>query len=186
MHPGGFRIKHMDELKLIPPSAAYAPLIEEYRAEFPKDRMQVTHVPDRIPGLDRLEEYGGVDGWLGLCDEMRGRISWYLCVRVKDGRLVGCFCVRHSLEYDDDDIEFASHIGYSVRPSERGMGYGREILRLALEKAKEAGIKTVRLVCRDSNAASNRIIRQSGGIFVDSIYGEESGLTVNRYDISAG
>ena len=33
-------------------TAADAPLIEEYRASFPKERMRVTFDPDRIPGLD--------------------------------------------------------------------------------------------------------------------------------------
>ena len=50
-------------------------------------------------------------------------------------------------------------------------------------KAREMGIGTVRLVCCDRNTGSIRTILANGGVYVDSVYGEESGLTVNRYDI---
>lgn len=90
---------------------------------------------------------------------------------------------RHKLEYDDDDIEFASNFGYSIRPSERGKGYAKEQLRLGLQKAIAFGLDKVRIVCRDINIGSNKTILANGGIYVDTIHGEESGLNVNRYEI---
>ena len=106
-----------------------------------------------------------------------------MAVRRSDGRIVGFCCLRRRLEYDDDDPDFASHIGYSIRPSERRKGYAKEALRLLLQKAKEAGIARVRIICRDINEGSRRTIMANGGIYIDSIHGEESGLTVERYDI---
>ena len=50
----------MDELTLVFPSAEYAQEIAAYRDEFPADRMRVTPDPDRIPGLDGLEEFSSV------------------------------------------------------------------------------------------------------------------------------
>ena len=174
----------MDEIKLLHPSAEDAERIEAYRAEYSaSDPMRVTLDPGRIPGLDHLERYGDVREWLAFCASMRGKISWYMSVRASDRRIVGFCCLRHKLEYDDDNIDFASHIGYSIRPSERGKGYAKEQLRLALRKAKEAGLRQVRIVCRDTNIASNRTIIACGGRFVDAIYGEESGLTIHRYDL---
>ena len=173
----------MNELELIKPSGKYCEKIAEYRAEFPPDRMRVTLDPDRIPGLDHLEKFSSVSDWLNYCREMTGKITWYLSVRKSDGKLVGAACLRHRLEYDDDDIEFASHIGYSIRPCERGKGYAKEQLRLVLQKAKELGIAPVRIVCLDCNIGSIRTILSNGGIYIDSITGEESGLTINRYDI---
>lgn len=168
---------------LIPPAAAYAEKIADYRAEFPVERMQATYVPERIPGMDCLEDCHSVEDWLRFCESMAGKISWYMAVRESDGRIVGFLCFRHRLEYDDDDPEFCSHIGYSIRPSERGKGYAKEQLRLGLEKARELGLEKVRLICRDINTASNKTILANGGVYVDTLHGEESGLTVNRYDI---
>ena len=174
----------MGKLLLIKPTKEYAEQIEEYRAEFPSERMRVTYNPDRIPGMDYLEEYDTVSEWLDFCDSMKDKISWYMSVREDDGRIIGFCCLRHKLEYDDDDPDFASHIGYSIRPSERMKGYATEQLRLVLQEAHKLGINNVRLICRDINVGSNKAILANGGIYLDSIYGEESGITVNRYDIN--
>ena len=168
---------------LVTPSSDHAEKIREYRDEFPADRLRVTYDPDRIPGMDYLEKYNNIQDWIEFCDSVKDKITWYMSVRRCDGKVVGFSCLRHSLEYDDDDIEFASHIGYSIRPEERGKGYAKEQLRLVLEKAWELGIDPVRIICSDTNDASRRTILACGGRFIDSVYGEESGLTVNRYEI---
>ena len=173
----------MDELELLSVSEEFADAIKEYRAEFPDDRMRVTLDPERIPGLDHLESFDNVYDWLEYCHSMEGKLSWYVTLRKSDGRMIGAFCLRHRLEYDDDDIDFASHIGYSIRPSERRKGYAKEQLRLALIKAGELGIKRVRIVCLDTNEGSNRTIIANGGVLEGSITGDLSGLTINRYDI---
>ena len=189
--PGAFRLKKvrkgralsMEELTLIRISQQHLREIEAYRAAFPADRPQVTWNRDRIPGLDHLEEYGSTEAWLAFCDSMGGKISWYLTRRSGDGKIVGAVVLRARLEYDDDDPEFCSHIGYSIRPDERRKGYAARQLRLCLDKARALGLSKVRLICSDTNEGSKRTILRNGGIFLDSIYGEESGITVNRYDI---
>lgn len=173
----------MDTLILKKPDAADIQAIADYCAEFPENRMRVTLDEKRIPGLDYLETYDSIPAWLQFCETMSGKISWYMTVRETDNKPVGFICIRHKLEYDDDDPEFASHIGYSVRPSERRNGYAAEQLRLGLLKAGALGIETVRIVCRDINTGSIRTILANGGRFIDTLYGEESGLYVNRYDI---
>lgn len=173
----------MDKLILAVATAVYSDMIADYRGEFPAEGAGVTAVPGQIPGLDRFEEFGSTEEWLGYCEKMRGKISWFLTLRESDGKMIGAVCLRHSLEYDDDDEEFRSHIGYSVRPSERGKGYAKEQLRLCLEKARKLGLGRVRLICLDTNLGSSAVIRANGGVYVDTIYGEESGLSVERYDI---
>ena len=173
----------MNELQLVPLSLALADEIAAYRAAFPANRMRVTLDPDRIPGLDHLEEYDNIPAWLRFCETMRGKTTWYATIRKQDGKMVGALCFRHRLEYDDDDPEFCSYIGYSIRPDERRKGYAKEQLRLALQEAKALGVNKVRLICRDTNAGSVKTILSCGGVYVDTLRGEESGMIVNRYDI---
>ena len=172
------------EIRLVRVAPAYAEKIADYRAEFPASRMRVTLNPNAIPGLDRLEEFESVEAWLRHCESMEGKIDWFLSVRATDEKVVGAAVLRRRLEYDDDDPEFCSHIGYSVRPSERRKGYAGEQLRLVLEKAKEAGLPGVRLICRAENTGSVKTILANGGVWLDTIHGEESGMNVNRYDIT--
>ena len=173
----------MDELQLVSLSLNMVDKIADYKASFPAERMRVTLDPDRIPGLDYLEEYENIPSWLQFCEAMRDKITWYATIRKRDGKMVGALCLRHKLEYDDDDPDFASHIGYSIRPDERRKGYAKEQLRLALREAKALGLQKVRLICRDMNIGSIKTILSSGGVYVDALHGEESGLTINRYDI---
>ena len=173
----------MSEIKLIKLSAGYLYEIEKYRSEFPDERERVTLIPDRIPGMDYLENYDNVSEWLKFCETMSDKLSWYISIRESDSKIVGFMVFRHKLEYDDDSYEFSSNFGYSIRPSERGKGYAKEQLRLGLLKAKESGLRKVRIVCRDTNTGSNKTILSNGGVYVDTIYGEKSGLSINRYDI---
>lgn len=173
----------MSEIKLIKPSAEYAEKIAEYRAEFPAERERVTYDPRRIPGMDYLEKYDNILDWLQFCENMSDKLTWYMAFRESDSKIVGFIVFRHKIEYDDDDIEFASNFGYSVCPSERGKGYAKEQLRLGLQKAKAFGLDKVRIICRDINIGSNKTIRANSGVHVDTINGEESGLNVNRYEI---
>lgn len=174
---------YMYELRLAKVSAEHAERISEYIASFPHDRERVTYEADRIPGLDHLEQFGSVEEWLDFCEKMTGKIDWFLSERAEDGVIVGSIVLRRSLEYDDDDEEFCSHIGYSVRPDERGKGYAKQQLSLCLAEAEKLGIERVRLVCIDTNTASRRTIEACGGVYIDTLHGEESGLNVCRYDI---
>lgn len=173
----------MSDIKLIKPSVEYAQKIADYRAEFPDERERVTYDPSRIPGMDYLEKYDNVLDWLKFCENMFDKLTWYMAFRESDSKIVGFIIFRHKLEYDDDGTEFASNIGYSICPSERGKGYAKEMLRLGLLEAKAFGLDKVRIVCCDTNIGSNKTILANGGVYVDTIHGDVSGLNVNRYDI---
>ena len=55
------------------------------------------------------------------------------------GRALGFLNLR--LRLNEDLLNYAGHIGYSIRPSERGKSYAKETLRQGLQVAKEKNIK---------------------------------------------
>ena len=64
-------------------------------------------------------------------------------------------------------LEAGGHIGYSIRPSERGKGYAKETLRQGLQVAKEKNIKKALVTCSVNNPASRTVILANGGLIED-------------------
>jgi predicted acetyltransferase len=78
-----------------------------------------------------------------------------------DGAPVGIGKVR---DYLNDHLKkIGGHIGYTIRPSERGKGYGNLILKELLKKAKEKGIEAALLTCGEGNVRSRKVIEHNGG-----------------------
>lgn len=65
------------------------------------------------------------------------------------------------------------HIGYSIRPSERGKGLGKEQLHLGLLEARKRGLDYVLITCDETNEASRRTILANGGKYDNTIAGSE-------------
>lgn len=95
---------------------------------------------------------------------------------------IGRVRIRHILTEKLSQV--GGHIGYDIRPSKRNQGYGREILSLALPKAKALGITKALVTCDEINYASKKVIEANGGIFENSIsLGADKPLTL-RYWIT--
>jgi len=99
---------------------------------------------------------------------------WWL---VEGDEFIGVTSVRHELT--ESLRKVGGHIGYAIRPLKRRMGYGRLILELALEKAKELGLRRVLVTCDADNIASRKIIESNGGVLEDEI--EADGVRKLRY-----
>ena len=89
----------------------------------------------------------------------------------KDGQAVGFLNIRLCL--NDFLLEEGGHIGYSIRPSERGKGYAKESLRQGLQVAKGKNIKRALVTCSTENPASRAVILAIGGVFEDVRNGVE-------------
>lgn len=74
---------------------------------------------------------------------------------------------------------WGGHCGYSVRPSERGKGYAKEMLRLNIQNAKIMGISKLLVVCDETNIASEKVILANGGVFENNIVID--GCIMKRY-----
>ena len=70
-------------------------------------------------------------------------------------------------------LEAGGHIGYSIRPSERGKGYAKESLRQGLQVAKGKNIKRALVTCSTENPASRAVILANGGVYEDVRNGTE-------------
>ena len=78
-----------------------------------------------------------------------------------NGKPVGIAKLRHYL--NDKLRQEGGHIGYSIRPSERGKGYGNIILKETLLSAKNKGIEEVLITCNEDNIPSRKVIEANGG-----------------------
>ena len=87
------------------------------------------------------------------------------------GRALGFLNLR--LRLNEGLLNYAGHIGYSIRLSERGKGYAKETLRQGLQVAKEKNIKKALVTCSVNNPASRAVILANGGIFEDARNGVE-------------
>ena len=86
---------------------------------------------------------------------------------------MGTIQLRHAL--DADLRQRGGHIGYGIRPSERGKGYGTRQLALVLEKARELGLHRVMISCDRANIASARVAVHNGARLEWEGYDEEDG-----------
>jgi predicted acetyltransferase len=87
-----------------------------------------------------------------------GRVpqSTYWLVHSKQ-RILACSRLRHTLNTFLEEV--GGHIGYDVRPSERQRGYGTQILRMTLDKARDLGLKRVLVTADSLNVASGESLR---------------------------
>lgn len=92
---------------------------------------------------------------------------------------IGRLSLRHEL--NRALLLWGGHIGYQIRPSKRRRGYGKEILRLGLQKAKERGLTRVLVTCDEDNIGSRKIIEYNGGQLENIIEVDDSPVRKMRY-----
>ena len=86
---------------------------------------------------------------------------------IDNGKFIGEFQLR--TEFPEKVMLDIGSVGYAVRVSEQGKGYGKEILRLGLELARQHGMENVLLTINEKNKASIHVCEKMGGIWKDTI-----------------
>lgn len=89
-------------------------------------------------------------------------------VRESDQKIVGMINIRLAL--NEKLKEFGGHIGYSIRPTERGKGYNKINLYLGLLCCQQHGIEQVLMDCDKDNLASAKTMQALGGKLVREYY----------------
>ncbi len=139
-------------------------------------------------GLNRyLDDY---EGWLEkleadytrIPDEERVPARTFFLVRESDRRIVGMINIRLAL--NEKLSRYGGHIGYSIRPTERGRGYNKINLYLALKVCDRYGISSVFMDADLDNPASWRTMEAMGGERIREYYDDkEAHCTVVDYII---
>ena len=99
---------------------------------------------------------GLVDGW-----KVPSTTYWLYT----DGVPAGFGNVRHFLT--DALCRVGGNIGYGIAPRFRGRGYGNELLRLLLEKARGFGIECALVTIQLDNLASQAVALFNGGVIAE-------------------
>jgi predicted acetyltransferase len=106
-----------------------------------------------------------------------GKVPDTILWLVKGNHFIGRLSIRHRLNAKLE--KHGGHIGYELRPSERGKGYGTLILRLGLDWARKIGLKRALLTTDVTNERSIRVIKANGGVLHDQLRVE--GRDVDSY-----
>ena len=105
----------------------------------------------------------------------------YFLVRESDNKIVGMINIRTAL--NKRLSKFGGHIGYGIRPTERGKGYNKVNLYLGLKVCDEYGIETVFMDADLDNPASWKTMEALGGIRINEYYNEDIKRIVVDYNI---
>ena len=174
-----------EQLVLLSPSIEYENDILQFR-----DEVFSSNDTDSFAGCSYLEDYTNVKDWLDslkrqekaeTCLDRSVPSSTYMAVRTSDNKIVGIIDLRHHIDHPVLGVR-GGHMGYTVRPSERGKGYAKEMLRLNLDNCKRKGIQKVLLTCNKNNTASEKVILANGGFFEKTV--NVNGRIINRYWIN--
>lgn len=154
----------MKDILLVRPESEYADQVMAFREE-----LKAAHDKDAFAGCACLQDVESFEDWIDFEPRLKAKYGEgyvdsevFLAVRRSDDKLVGIIDYRHPLSSFLHD--FAGNIGYTVRPCERGKGYGSSMLRQMLEVCKAYGEDRVLVVCDKENEASRRTILSCGGV----------------------
>jgi len=103
-----------------------------------------------------LEGYSEIANGINLPENYVPQTIYWL---VMNGKPVGYGKLRHHL--NEKLRQYGGHIGYIIRPTERGKGYGTIFLSELLSEARKKMISEVLITCDEDNARSRRVIESN-------------------------
>lgn len=178
-----------DQIKLVSPTKEYANDLWVFRQEIIENDAEDEN---QFAGCMGLAESESAEEWIELCSK-RQQDGWgkennrvpshtFFAIREYDNRIVGVIDLRHHINHPILGT-WGGHSGYTVRPSERGQGYAKEMLRQNLIKAREMGIDKFLITCHPWNIASEKTILVNGGVF-EKMVDAGDGEMLKRYWIT--
>ena len=156
-------------MKLIVPTMEYDRQIQAFRQEYLEDG-------GSMDGSSSLRKYPCTQDWL---DQIEPLTAQYIYVREEDDTVVGLIQIRQHLNAYLS--QYAGHIGYCVRPSERRKGCATRMLAAVLPECMRLGISDVLVCCLVDNVASRKTILRNGGIYESKVQDPRSQQWIERY-----
>ena len=142
-----------------------------------------------VHGSSSLDsEYNNYEEWLNYLEKRKNGYKDYVpgvcffLIRKNDNRMIGMISIRLAL--NDQLRECGGHIGYSIRPSERGKGYNKINLYLGLEVCNEYGLEEVLLDADLDNPASWKTMEALGGKRIKEFIDPYDGSYSVKYSIN--
>ncbi|MDL2248196.1 GNAT family N-acetyltransferase [Tyzzerella sp. OttesenSCG-928-J15] len=158
--------------------AAWNDILSEYRLNNAKVRWDM-HMGFESGEYERyLQMDEDFRNSVNIAEGYSGRTSYFMVDSDRPDYFIGSVSVRYELT--SELINIGGHIGYSIRPNERGKGYGTKQLQLALDVCRKLGIENALLTCNNTNMASAAVIKKCGGVF-ESSFTEDNSNIVDRY-----
>jgi|LGVF01.2.fsa_nt_gb predicted acetyltransferase len=112
---------------------------------------------------------------LGLIDGQSQSIKLWA---IDDNKFIGEFQLR--TELTEKIMTTIGSIGYSVRVTEQGKGYGKHILEKGLDYARSLKLKRVILLIDESNATSIHLCESFNGEYFDTIMIKSENNSVSK------
>jgi predicted acetyltransferase len=151
------------KIRLVRPAVKYMrsflKLAREFRKERSKYQNHLKYEAEGFPEFVKIEKGWAFGRHMPGKDFVPGTVYWL----ARDRRILGVGNLRHRL--NKRLRRTGGHIGYKVRPPDRGKGYGTKLLSLLLSRARKLGLKRVLVTCDRGNVASRKIIERNGGIY---------------------
>ncbi len=172
----------MDKLRLVIPDVTLAEEIRAYRQE-------MLDAGSSMDGTGTLRRHASPADWLAMNDRFANRDTvpegWvqstqFVCLR--GSRLVGMIQVRH--EFNDYLRDYAGHIGYSVRPADRGQGVACWMLRAVQPFCRKIGLERIMIACEPDNPASRSTILHCGGVYERTVHEPREDIDLEQYWIT--
>ena len=146
----------MEKIELVEVQKKYAADIWEFRQEIIECDVESE---DQFAGCLSLDTSESAEEWIKICELRKSEetcnevgtavpLHMFIAVRKSDDRIVGVIDLRHHINHPILGT-WGGHCGYSVRPSERGKGYAKEMLRLNIQNAKVINFSSWSLLTRN-------------------------------------
>jgi predicted acetyltransferase len=167
--------QHARVLELIEPCADFEASYRSYISELgDEERYPFPLDFDDADFPQLLQRLRNLRAGIGVPEGYAANATFWL---IEDAEIVGVSNLR--LNLTPLLRQLGGHIGLGIRPSQRGRGLGKLLLKLTLAEVHKHRITQVHVHCHKHNTASARMIIANGGVLHSELLHDDA--CVQRY-----